>query len=353
MADEVTEETRALAVRPDQEEPPRMPGGKYVVGGKPQAVVPVDFDGAWRIANIVFKARMAPKGFNSAEMCMVAILHGLEVGLTPMNALQSIAVINGRPTIWGDGALGLIEASGLLEDKDEHFEGDGEAFKAVCILKRKGRGKPVRIEFTWAMAKKAGLLSKEGPWQAYPQRMFQMRARSWAMRDGFSDVLKGLHIREEVEDYVEAPSIAPSDSPVDPSEPPLPPSAQIAKAEPAPIPAEGAMTMEGGYGFAEEVKESAAAAKAFPGDTPVEQTADPLDIPEALRRSRPVVMTDGECDWIEGLKGAFSGCEDIGSLEAELERLVFPYNSKVGKIAWDTANDLYLAEATRIARDAT
>jgi hypothetical protein len=58
---------------------------------------------------------MAPESLDTLEKVMVAILHGLEVGLTPMNALQSIAVINGRPTIWGDGAVGLIRASGLLE----------------------------------------------------------------------------------------------------------------------------------------------------------------------------------------------------------------------------------------------
>ena len=46
---------------------------------------------------------------------MIAIMHGLEVGLSPLSALQRIAVINGRPTIWGDGALALVKASGLCE----------------------------------------------------------------------------------------------------------------------------------------------------------------------------------------------------------------------------------------------
>src|SRR3546814_15538068 len=42
---------------------------------------------------------------------------------------------------------------------------------------------------------------KQGPWSQYPQRMRQMRARAWAMRDGFADVLKGIGIAEEVRDF--------------------------------------------------------------------------------------------------------------------------------------------------------
>ena len=52
-------------------------------------------------------------------------------------------------------------------------------------------------------AKRAGLLGKKGPWTEYPQRMLQMRARSWALRDGFADVLKGLSVREEAQDIPE------------------------------------------------------------------------------------------------------------------------------------------------------
>src|SRR3546814_4979258 len=50
-------------------------------------------------------------------------------------------------------------------------------------------------------AKKAGRAGKQGPWSQYPQRMRQMRARAWAMRDGFADVLKGIGIAEEVRDF--------------------------------------------------------------------------------------------------------------------------------------------------------
>lgn len=159
-----------------------------------------DMDQAYRLAKAMAQSGMVPKIYNgNPEACFVGILAGAEVGLAPMQSLQSIAVINGNPSLWGDGALALIQASGLLEDIEE--TDDGEA--ATCRLVRKDKKTPIVRTFSMADAKKAGLAGKQGPWQQYPSRMRQMRARSWAMRDGFADVLKGLHIAEEVRDHPE------------------------------------------------------------------------------------------------------------------------------------------------------
>lgn len=175
------------------------------LGGRPAAIVPQDFEAAYRMANVVVKAGMAPKSFDTTEKACVAILHGMEVGLTPMAALQSIAVVNGMPTIWGDGLLALIQGSGLLEDMEETQEVDekGEWQWSICTMKRKGRATPVTRQFTRVMAMKAGLLTKAGPWTQYPTRMGQMRARSWCGRDAFPDVLRGLHNTEETMDMVD------------------------------------------------------------------------------------------------------------------------------------------------------
>ena len=154
-----------------------------------------------RIAQAVHAARMAPKGMDTPEQCMVAILHGLEVGLTPLAALQRIAVVNGRPTIWGDGALALVRASGLAERIVERIEGDGPVnWTAVCEVMRKGEAEPVIRTFSVEDAKRARLWGKAGPWTDYPRRMLQMRARAFALRDAFADVLGGLYLQEEIEE---------------------------------------------------------------------------------------------------------------------------------------------------------
>lgn len=172
-----------------------------VSGGKIAAIIPTDIDQAYRLAGIIASANMAPKSYNrAADAIMVAIIHGSEVGLPPMAALQSIAVINGMPTIWGDGALGLVRSSGLLEDISETIDGEGEAMVATCVAKRAGQATPIVGRFSVLDAKKASLWNKQGPWNQYPKRMLQMRARSFCLRDGFADVLRGLRLTEEVRD---------------------------------------------------------------------------------------------------------------------------------------------------------
>lgn len=200
-------------------------------GGAVRAIVPQDFDGAWRIANAVVKAGMAPRGLETSEKAMVAIMHGMEVGMTPMAALQSIAVVNGRPTIWGDGAIGLVRGSGKCEWIKERIEGDGDNMVAICDVKRKGEADPIRATFSVADAKKAGLWGKQGPWQQYPKRMLAMRARAFALRDGFADILRGLGIAEEVQDTPapDARSVTPPSPPRAPSPPQI--TAPVEEAE--------------------------------------------------------------------------------------------------------------------------
>lgn len=188
----MNESTALAEQQPQRSRPPALTSG-----GALSAFVPTDIDQAFRIARAIAMSGMAPKSYGGDEnKCFVGIMAGAELGLLPFQALQSIAVIGNNPAIWGDGALALVQASGLLEDIEETDDGN----TATCKLVRKGRATPIVRAFSMEDAKKAQLAGKTGPWTQYPQRMRQMRARSWAMRDGFADVLKGLHIAEEVRD---------------------------------------------------------------------------------------------------------------------------------------------------------
>jgi hypothetical protein len=163
------------------------------------------FDDAFRFAKMVASSDFAPKDFKGKpESCLLAIQHGSEVGLSPMQSLQSIAVINGRPTIWGDAALALVQSSPVCEYVYETVEGEGEGMAAVCQAKRRGYSKPTTVTFSVADAKKAGLWGKAGPWTQYPKRMLQLRARGFALRDAFPDALRGLITAEEAQDYPQA-----------------------------------------------------------------------------------------------------------------------------------------------------
>lgn len=170
------------------------------------------FDDAFRFATMVAKSDFAPKDFKGKpESCLLAIQHGSEVGLSPMQSLQSIAVINGRPTIWGDAALALVQSSPVCEYVKEYVEGQGDNLTAVCEAKRRGYPAPTISRFSMADAKRAGLAGKSGPWSQYPERMLQLRARGFALRNAFADALRGLITAEEAQDY---PTPEPAREPV-------------------------------------------------------------------------------------------------------------------------------------------
>lgn len=156
----------------------------------------------YRFSQAVAVSGFAPKGMEKPESIMVAIQHGFELGLKPMQSLQSIAVINGRPGIYGDAALAIVRNSGELEEFSETITGEGDKRTAVCKIKRNGFA-AAESSFSMADAQRAGLLGKPGPWSQYPERMLKFRARGFALRDNFGDYLRGLKTVEEITDYID------------------------------------------------------------------------------------------------------------------------------------------------------
>lgn len=160
------------------------------------SLTPQSLDEALKFAEMLSKSSIVPKDYQgNAGNVLVAVQWGMEIGLQPLQAMQNIAVINGRPSIWGDAMLAIVRGSGLLEFIREEPTDES----CTCTIKRKGE-EPVTRTFTMADAQKAGLANKQGPWTQYPKRMMQMRARAYALRDVFPDVLRGVEIAEEARD---------------------------------------------------------------------------------------------------------------------------------------------------------
>lgn len=178
-----------------------------------ETFAPRSLQEAFAFADMVLMSGMAPKSYleiakdKSSEAAraavVVAIQFGMECGFQPLQALQSIANINGNPSVWGDGALALVQSSGLMEwIKEEDLEDIKKNKKATCQVKRRGDPVVKTVTFSYEDAKEAKIFTR-GVWLTYPYRMCLMRARAFALRDKFPDVLKGLRIAEEVMDYVE------------------------------------------------------------------------------------------------------------------------------------------------------
>lgn len=170
------------------------------------AFTPTNLTEAIALSKLIAGSDLAPKDFKGKPAnCLIAMQMGAEVGLAPMQSLQNIAVINGRPSLWGDAALGVVQVHPEYEWHKERIDGAGDARVAIFEIKRKGQ-EPYITKFSVADAKKASLWGKAGPWQTYPDRMLQMRARGFGLRDKFADALRGLSIAEEVMDI--APDVS-------------------------------------------------------------------------------------------------------------------------------------------------
>lgn len=160
------------------------------------SLAPKDLDEAMRFADMLAGSSIVPKDYiGKPGNCLVAIQWGMELGLQPMQAMQSIAVINGRPSLWGDAMLALVKAHPAFEWIKEECDGA----VATCTIKRRGEPEVVQ-SFSLEEAKRAGLTGKQGPWAQYPKRMLQMRARGFALRDAFPDALRGVVSAEEARD---------------------------------------------------------------------------------------------------------------------------------------------------------
>jgi len=151
---------------------------------------------AWKLADIISKTSFKA-GHKSAEDIFIAMSMGQQIGLNPFQSVQNISVINGRPSLWGDGLVAVCQSHPDYEGIEESF--DKDSWEAICTVKRKGKP-PVTETFSKEDAQIAGLWGKSGPWKQYPRKMLRNRARTWALRTQFADALMGLITTEEAQE---------------------------------------------------------------------------------------------------------------------------------------------------------
>lgn len=200
---ETVTENKAVATRPKAE----------LAVGEEGYIRPRTVEEAARMAQAVITGRLAPSSYdNDAGKIMLGIMAALEAGLPPLYGLRQIAIIQGRPVIWGDAAMALVQSKNLIEEYHEEPVGtppttsdltkwpDDYGWKVT--IKRRGQKGEYTGTFTVGMAKRAKLWfnAKKTPWMEHPDRMLKIRSRAFPLRDGFADALAGLAIREEVED---------------------------------------------------------------------------------------------------------------------------------------------------------
>jgi len=161
-----------------------------------------NFSHYMEVSSFLAKSSMVPKNMiGKPSDILIAMDMGVQLGIPMLQSLQDIAVINGKPCMYGDGLLAVIQGHSHYEYIKEHkiYDDKDKLVGATCTIKRKNH-EPHTVEFTIEDAKKASLWGKAGPWSQYPDRMLQMRARAFCIRDTFADAIRGIKPREEIED---------------------------------------------------------------------------------------------------------------------------------------------------------
>ncbi len=123
-----------------------------------------------------------------------AILSGRELGLAPLQSLQHVSIVQGRPTLSAEMCRALVVAAG-------HEIVFGDRTVTRCVIRGRRRGQPEWTEVTFTMddARRAKLDGKDN-WRHYPRRMLDARATSELCHLIFPDVVGGIAVSEEMED---------------------------------------------------------------------------------------------------------------------------------------------------------
>jgi hypothetical protein len=189
-----------FAERVAQEE--KVEAKKALIPVGPRGVELRDVDAMFRFARCYLQSKLAPPAFKNEQQLVICWAKAAELGLSPLQAIEGMTIINNRVGIMGDLALAMCEASGYLQQKSAEYTGEGEELECKVTLKRKGR-KAETYSFSVREAKAAQIYERSNVWKSYPRRMCYYRALGFGLRDEFSDVLKGIKTVEELSDYPE------------------------------------------------------------------------------------------------------------------------------------------------------
>jgi hypothetical protein len=162
------------------------------------AYEPTDLDQAFRMAQILVSSGLTPRGVDTPQKAFLIMAQGRELGLSTMQSLGNIYVVEGKVSLSSD----LMAAMVLKSPVCEYLRcAEMTSERATYLAKRKG-GAEFRYSFSWEDAVKAGLTNRPN-YKANPADMLRHRALSKCVRAVFPDVVAGLYSRDEAEDIVD------------------------------------------------------------------------------------------------------------------------------------------------------
>jgi hypothetical protein len=179
--------------------------GEVATGLSLKGFEPESVQQAFELASVLSRSGLIPRALQGKPSdVLIILLTGRELGISSMQAIRGMHVIEGKVAMSADMMVALAVRSEVCEYFRLVSNTDDEA---TYETKRKGAA-PVTFSFTKADAERAKLLTKAGPWITYRRAMFRARAASGLARAVYPDLMLGIYDSDSGE--LEAPSPPPS-----------------------------------------------------------------------------------------------------------------------------------------------
>ena len=179
------------------------------------SLMPQTYEGKLQMAGALAKSGLIPTGLNTPEKVFVALQWGHELGLSPMVAVNNVAVINGKPTLSADIMAAVVKRSPEYGGIKWIEMSDTKAECEITRILPSGDKEVYKSSYTIEEARNAGLIGKDN-WKKYPKRMLKHRCLSYGLKDVFPDILAGLYTPEEMESVSDEPKEEPKERNITP-----------------------------------------------------------------------------------------------------------------------------------------
>jgi hypothetical protein len=159
-------------------------------------------DEAYRLSQALATANLMPNTLRGKPADVLAILlYGQDLGLSPMQAVQGIYVVNGRPSLSAQTWLALARQRGHRVTVREHTDD-----RCTVHFRRGDSGEEHTSTFTYEEAQRANLASKD-VWKQYRRNMLLARAVANGMRFIAPEVALGFNTPDEAEEISERETV--------------------------------------------------------------------------------------------------------------------------------------------------
>lgn len=160
---------------------------------------------SWKMAEMLAKGTFIPQAYqNNPANCLIAIDIANRMNMPPLMVLQSLYIVQGKPSWSGQFCVAAINGCGKFEPLEYVFVGEQGTPSYGCYARavRISNGKVcVSDTVTLQMANDEGWMSKNGSkWRTMPGQMLRYRSASFFARVHCPEVLLGLQTVDEIED---------------------------------------------------------------------------------------------------------------------------------------------------------